>query len=89
MNDMVRRALNLATAALFELADAKVTVIGIRIEGGRPVVTVDQAPKFLSVRMRVSKGFNTRETTCVGELRGCRIEWSERASINQLTGSAA
>jgi hypothetical protein len=88
-NNATRQALAYATAVLFDLDEQGCIVDDVRIVNGLATVTVDRRPRAVAAQTFVSAGFFTRGVTAIGLLRGCRIEWHERGSINQLTGSAA
>jgi len=79
-NNAVRKALNLATGAVFKLEDAGSTVIDITIRGDRAVILVDKPPKELQSALQIQRHRGgLTERVMVAQLSGCQIEWLETA----------
>jgi hypothetical protein len=87
MNEILRAALNKATAALFSINDAGATATEISIQGGRPLIQLDGPPQetIKGVLRKSYPSGDSRECVMVAVVNGCQVEWKVRT----LRGTAA
>jgi hypothetical protein len=76
-NEHIKQSLNYATSVLFELDDQGITVLGVEIAGGRPVITIDREPPSAIPALAVTRTSNGQRVTFnATQIRGCRVQWT-------------
>jgi hypothetical protein len=79
-NEAVRKALNYALGALFQLESAGSTVIDIQVRGDRATVLVDKPPKHFVGALHIRRMHSGLvERVMVASHFGCVVEWTETA----------
>lgn len=80
-NELLRRALSNAIAALFFLSDAGATAVSVEVRGGRPVILLDgppSSPMIKGVLRKSSPSLHGRNCVMVAVVLGCQVEWTVR-----------
>lgn len=91
-NEMIRKALTDATAALFFLSDAGATVVSVKVRSARPVIELDRPPASGMVKGVLSRSYPTRrgrDCVMVAAVLGCQVEWSVRTVRAPLAQAGA